>query len=344
MVHEVPPVERVRPGLWSVPVPIPNSPLGYTLVYLFETERGPVLVDSGWDDDTTWEVLQQGIAATGHDISECYGLLVTHMHPDHHGLSGRVRDASGAWVALHPQDAFILQRRFEIDDEWLLQAAALLLDSGAPEEAIASLPTLDAIGHMKPPVLPDRNLSDGQRVDVPGWDVRAIWTPGHSPGHTCFNVGRDVLLSGDHVLPEITPHIGLYRIDMEQNDPLGDYMHSLLRVSQEVVNEVLPAHQHRFDSLPRRVGELLAHHEERLDDIEQSLLERPETSWDIAAAMPWNRPWDELGIIMKRTALSEAFAHIRYLEHQRRVERTHDGTPISWQLTPTRASALRAAG
>ena len=62
------------------------------------------------------------------------------MHPDHHGLSGRVRDASGAWVAMHPQDAFILQRRFEIDDEWLLQAAAILLDSGAPDEAIASLP------------------------------------------------------------------------------------------------------------------------------------------------------------------------------------------------------------
>ena len=85
---------------------------------------------------------------------------------------------------------------------------------------------------------------------------------------------------------------------------------------------------------PRRVGELLAHHEERLDAIEQSLLARPETSWDIAAAMPWNRAWDDLGIIMKRTALSEAFAHIRYLEHQGRVERTHDGTPISWQLTP----------
>ena len=92
MVHEVPPVEQVRPGLWSVPVPIPNNPLGYTLVYLFETDRGPVLVDSGWDDDTTWKVLQEGFVTTGHDIRECYGVLVTHMHPDHHGLSGRVRD------------------------------------------------------------------------------------------------------------------------------------------------------------------------------------------------------------------------------------------------------------
>jgi hypothetical protein len=29
-----PPVEQVRPGLWSVPVPIPDSPLRYTLTYL----------------------------------------------------------------------------------------------------------------------------------------------------------------------------------------------------------------------------------------------------------------------------------------------------------------------
>jgi glyoxylase-like metal-dependent hydrolase (beta-lactamase superfamily II) len=343
VVHQVPPVEQVRPGLWSLPVPIPHNPLGYTLVYLFETDRGPVLVDAGWDDAATWNALYDGFVATGHEISDCYGVLVTHMHPDHHGLSGRVRDASGAWVAMHPQDAFILKRRFEIDDQWLIQAASILLDSGAPEEAIDSLPTVDQIGRMPPPVLPDRNLSDGLRVDVPGWDVRAIWTPGHSPGHTCFNVNRDLLMSGDHVLPEITPHIGLYRLDDVQNDPLGDYMHSLLRLTVEPVSEVLPAHQYRFDSLPNRVGELLAHHEDRLDAIERSLLMRPETAWDIAAAMPWNRAWEDLGIIMKRTALSEAFAHIRYLEHQGRVERMHDGTPISWQLTPARAAALQAA-
>jgi glyoxylase-like metal-dependent hydrolase (beta-lactamase superfamily II) len=342
VVREVPPVERVRAGLWSVPVPIPNNPLGYTLVYVFETDRGPVLVDAGWDDDTTWKALGEGLLATGHDVDDCYGVLVTHMHPDHHGLSGRVREASGAWIAMHPQDAFVLQRRFEIDDEWLMQAAGILLDSGAPDEAVASLPTLDEIGRMKPPELPDRHLTDGERVDVPGWDVRAVWTPGHSPGHTCFNVGGDVLLTGDHVLPEITPHIGLYRIDDQQHDPLGDYLHSLLRVSAEVVNEVLPAHQHRFAGLPGRVGELLAHHEERLDAIERSLLVRPETSWDIAAAMPWNRAWDDLGIIMKRTALSEAFAHIRYLEHQGRVERVGDGTPVCWQLTRSRAAALTA--
>ena len=47
----LPPVEQVRPGLWSVPVPIPNNPLRYVLVYVFETDRGPFMVDAGWNTD-----------------------------------------------------------------------------------------------------------------------------------------------------------------------------------------------------------------------------------------------------------------------------------------------------
>ena len=36
----MPPVERVRPGLWSIPVPIPDNPLRYVLVYAFELDNG----------------------------------------------------------------------------------------------------------------------------------------------------------------------------------------------------------------------------------------------------------------------------------------------------------------
>jgi hypothetical protein len=33
----LPPVEEVRPGLWSIPVPWPHSPLRYTLAYVIST-------------------------------------------------------------------------------------------------------------------------------------------------------------------------------------------------------------------------------------------------------------------------------------------------------------------
>src|SRR5262245_21563252 len=131
-----PPVEQVRPGLWAVPVPIPDNPLGHTNVYVYETDRGPVLIDAGWDDDWSWQCLVDGLVVTGHKVEECYGILVTHMHPDHHGLSGRVRDASSAWVAMHPKDAVMVERMGQARADFVDEIGALLLAAGASEDEL----------------------------------------------------------------------------------------------------------------------------------------------------------------------------------------------------------------
>ena len=60
-------------------------------------------------------------------------------------------------------------------------------------------------------VTPDILIEDGDKPEMPGWDVTAIWTPGHSPGHLCFyESGQRLMLSGDHVLPRITPNISAH--------------------------------------------------------------------------------------------------------------------------------------
>ncbi|MCF1600632.1 MBL fold metallo-hydrolase, partial [Streptomyces muensis] len=105
------------------------------------------------------------------------------------------------------------------------------------------------------PADPDREIVPGELLDLPGRRLRAIWTPGHTPGHVCLHLeeehpaqlpGHGRLFSGDHLLPEITPHIGLYE-DPDDNggpparayssvgevtDPLGDYLASLERVAR----------------------------------------------------------------------------------------------------------------
>jgi glyoxylase-like metal-dependent hydrolase (beta-lactamase superfamily II) len=331
---KAPPVEPVRDGLWSVPVVIPDNPLGYTLVYLFETTSGPVLVDSGWDDPRSWDALRGGVRETGHEIEDVYGVLLTHVHPDHHGLSARVRAASGAWLAMHPEDAWIVSMRRNTDDGWLLQTAAVMLSAGATEEDLADLPDLSLLHAHRPdpPALPTRLFADGDVVDVPGWTVRAVWTPGHSPGHTCFAVdGTGLLLSGDHVLPRISPHIGLYD-ESSEADPLGDYLASLLKLRSEAVSEVLPAHVSRFPDLTARLDSLAAHHEERLSAIADSLAAGPLTTWEITAAMPWNRKWADIVPFMKRAALGEAVAHLRHLERRGVVERVAGAWPASYRL------------
>ncbi|HLH28030.1 MAG TPA: MBL fold metallo-hydrolase, partial [Acidimicrobiales bacterium] len=78
----MPPVEQVRPGLWSIPVPIPNNPLRYVLVYAIELSDGGVaIVDAGWNTDDAFDALSEGLAAAGGSISDVQAVLVTHIHP-----------------------------------------------------------------------------------------------------------------------------------------------------------------------------------------------------------------------------------------------------------------------
>ena len=63
-------MEKVRPGLWSIPVPLPNNSLRYVLIYLFETDRGPYLIDAGWNTDDAFSALSDGIAEAGSNIGD----------------------------------------------------------------------------------------------------------------------------------------------------------------------------------------------------------------------------------------------------------------------------------
>src|SRR5256885_13071022 len=112
-LNPLPPVERVGPGLWSVPVPLPMSSLRYVFVYVIETDRGPYIVDTGWNTDDAFAALSAGLKQVGTSIADVAGVLVTHIHPDHYGLAGRVREEPGAWVGPHPADAALIHEPHE---------------------------------------------------------------------------------------------------------------------------------------------------------------------------------------------------------------------------------------
>src|SRR5437764_15429228 len=121
----LPPVERVRPGLWSIPVPLPIV-LRYVLVYAFETNRGVYIVDAGWNTDDAFDALGAGLHEAGFAVEDVRGVMVTHIHPDHYGLAGRIRDKSGAWIALHPADAVLLHDRSDEPDALVERSGACL--------------------------------------------------------------------------------------------------------------------------------------------------------------------------------------------------------------------------
>jgi glyoxylase-like metal-dependent hydrolase (beta-lactamase superfamily II) len=321
----------VRPGIWSVPVPLPNNSLRYVFVYVFETDAGPYCVDAGWNTDEAYGALDAGLAELGAEMRDVQGVLVTHIHPDHYGLAGRIREASGAWIALHRADAALVHDRYEEPTGLLERVGGMLRRMGAPDEELAGLqraamPVLPFVEAVTPDVI----IEDGDRPEVPGWDLTSIWTPGHSPGHLCFWEARNrLMLSGDHVLPRITPNIPFH--PQAGDDPLGDFLASLDKLEPYDADEVLPAHEHRFVGLQERLEELRIHHDLRFKEVVTSIREGVDTAWEIAARMHWSRPWNRIEGFMRRAAVAEAMAHMRTLE-RRGVLYEEMGEPSRWRL------------
>jgi glyoxylase-like metal-dependent hydrolase (beta-lactamase superfamily II) len=308
----MPPVEKLAGDLWSIPVPIPNNPLRYVSSYAFQAGDGLVLLDTGWDAEESWQALVGGLAEIGASPQDVRGVLVSHMHFDHIGLAARMRAASGAWIALHPADRAIIAGMHSRDHKQAAaQEAAFLRSLGATaEEAAEAVGPATRYAGFTQIALPDRELTDGDLADVPGWRLRAVHTPGHTPGHLCFvDELSQRFFAGDHVLPRITPNISLF--SGESSDPLAAYLVSLAKVRDLEVDEVMPAHEWRFRGLAERVDGILVHHEHRLDELLAAIAAHPDqTSWYLAGQLTWSRSWDQYSGRMRISAVTETAAHV----------------------------------
>jgi glyoxylase-like metal-dependent hydrolase (beta-lactamase superfamily II) len=325
----LPPVERVRRGLWSIPVPIPESPLRYVLCYAFEHRAGVVLVDPGWPADESYAALAAGLGSFGRSVADVTGVLVTHAHHDHYGLAARVRAESGAWIAMHERD--VATQTFVGDDyaAALLARERWLRRTGAPDlEAV----DLAAVRGWALPERPDRNLIDGEHIRIGRFDIEAVWTPGHTPGHMTFHEQTEaVLLSGDHLLPRISPNISMFA-ETEPN-PLDDYLASLAKVSRLPVEEVLPGHEYRFSGAAARAEQIRSHHDERLREILVATQAGEwRSAWLISQNLTWSRSWDDLGTFGQRMAVGETLAHLFSLRERGAVTLTENNGVWLWRL------------
>lgn len=324
----LPPVEEVRPGLWSIPVPMPRNPLRYVLIYALALDDGIALIDVGWDAEESWQALVDGIAQTGHHITEVRFAAITHLHPDHFGLAPRLREVSGAVLAMHAADAALLGHHTPADiaDDiriWDTQ----LTDLGAPQGVLAAERV--ELVRFAPGESVDIALDNGTPLDLPGWDLRTVWTPGHTPGHLTFvDDTRQLMFSGDHMLPRISPNIS--SVPGELANPLHRYLLSLHATTAMPDGEVLPAHEYRFRGIADRARELMDHHEERFAEIVDAVDAQPEsTAWDISAHITWSRPFASMSDRLLRLAVRETHAHLLVLADRGAVHTT-GGSPQRW--------------
>lgn len=314
--------QHVAPGVRRILLPLPLA-LRNINVYLVEGDRGWCLVDSGMHTAEAEAELRSGLRLAGISMRDVTRVFITHLHPDHLGMAGTLRE-HGAELVMHAPELERARVVWAEDHELLDETYAFFAAHGMPETVNEGMRAawLD-IGTHVDPFEPVRGVADGDRVDVGGRAMTTIWTPGHTDFHAVlFEPPTGVLVAGDHVLPRITSNVGLY--PRGRPDPLGDFLAALERMKTLKVRRVLPAHGEPFDDCSGRVDQILAHHAQRLDDVMNAIAGGRDAYAAARILFPVLRSAHE-----ERFALAETLAHLRYLELRGRV-RAVEGEPVRW--------------
>ena len=304
-------------GIAQIRLPMTGNPMKYVNAYLLEDEGGHTLIDCGWKAGDVRAALGAGLAQLGVALDAVRVLTVTHAHFDHYGLAGTLRREGVPALCMHPDEVRFAEALLSdhvaadaISDAWLARNG-MAVTPGALEEDLYYSRT-----ELAPPT---STLADGDRLGR----LRAVHTPGHTPGHLCFVDERSgAMFTGDHVLPRVTPHVGMWYAD--RTDPLGAYLASLRHVREIGATRVYPAHLEPFDDLAARVDELLAHHDERTQHIAAALGAGSKTAFEVAGALGWthrNLAFADLEPAHRQFAVAETLAHLEHMRTLGTVER-----------------------
>ncbi|HYZ77011.1 MAG TPA: MBL fold metallo-hydrolase [Gaiellaceae bacterium] len=147
-----------------------------------------------------------------------------------------------------------------------------------------------------------RLLREGDSLD--GWEV--LWLPGHADGHVAL-LRDGVLVSGDVVLGEISPAVGLY--PESRPDPLADYLRSLQRIVELDPDVVYGGHGEPVRAPAERARELVAHHLQRLEDTRAALGSEPLSGYEVSLRLFG----EELSPPQRRFAVAETLSHLEHL-------------------------------
>jgi glyoxylase-like metal-dependent hydrolase (beta-lactamase superfamily II) len=317
---------EIMPGLYQLRVPNPSSERVYLNSYLVQESHGWLMVDTGWNTSEALDAVGKGLKEIGLGFEDIKHIVVTHSHPDHYGLAGKLKQLCGAKLAVHQAEGLGTDSKYRSMDNFLGVMAQWLRRNGASAEELAQLkeasPGMKAISSF---TLPDVFLQGGERISTGFFDFEVMWTPGHSPGHIClYEPAKKILLSGDHILPQITPNISLY--PWSGGNPLGSYLTSLKQLKQLEIDLVLPGHEGIFTNLRQRIAELLQHHEQRKNAILRLIGGKPKTAYKVALSIPWTVErkevsFNELSSMDKRMAIWETLAHLELLRSEEKVEK-----------------------
>ncbi|RMI28802.1 MBL fold metallo-hydrolase [Nocardia stercoris] len=317
-------------GVHRIPLPLPIDGLPAVNAYLLEAYEGLILIDPGWASPHTERAVGAALRQLGYDLADIAICLATHHHADHYTQAYAWRDTLGCKLFTgreerHSIDAFDVAGRFP--NQPLARRGAA---EATPRYAWDTGPTeWDEL----PFGSPDGWLDNGAVIPLRRGALEVIATPGHTRGHVVFHHPETrILFSGDHILPQITPSLGVEQAP--EPYPLRSYLESLHLISGLPDTALLPAHGPVTCSSHARVDALLDHHRRRLDEVFEQVGAGVTSAHDIAAVLPWTHHRLRLTELLPEHqlfAVMEIEAHLDVLSLQGRI---HDDRATARRYAP----------
>ncbi|MBL0712291.1 MAG: MBL fold metallo-hydrolase [Desulfosarcina sp.] len=309
-------VQEIAKDIFRIKVPLPETPLKYLNAYVVRSPGRSLVIDTGLNHDACLSVLLDGLKKIAVDPGRA-DFFITHLHSDHFGLITRLATADTRVYFNRPEA--------EIIENWegFGPMLAYIGRNGFPVERLqAALQAHPGSKFGTDWVPPMQMLAEGDVIRVDDYAFECVETPGHTLGHTClYEPAHKLFVAGDHILNGITPNIQCWA---DGYNRLQQYLASLAKVRPYAVDLVLPGHRRLFSGFQERIGELIAHHRERLDEVMGILEDGPLNAYEVASRMSWDiqaPDWASLPVAQQWFATGEALAHLRYLEDEGRITR-----------------------
>jgi len=317
-------IQEIVENLYKIVIPLPAALLGSVNAYLIKGPDRNLLIDTGLNVEMCREAMSSALDILGVNLRNT-DFFITHHHADHFGmLSALSSDASVVYI--HESDAMAIQ---EIAGGTVLDGLRrFLIISDFPEQESGRLMPSDVENNYR---MPDscsvRFVTSGDELTIGDFRLLCLHTPGHTNGHVClYERNKKLLISGDHLLGDITPSIQL-RNDTE--NPLEAYLSTFGSLATLAVDLVLPGHRSNFKNYTERIEQLQKHHKNRENEVLAALTNKSKTVYEVASQITWNiaecNSWDTVSSLQKLFATGEAMAHLKYLESNGRVRKIMKG-------------------
>jgi glyoxylase-like metal-dependent hydrolase (beta-lactamase superfamily II) len=321
-------------NILAIPITLPDYSNLIT-ANVYAVGKGPVtLIDTGPKFPGSLEVIRKGLASAGLAFSDVERIIITHGHIDHMGLAAGIGHEAGHPVEslIHKGDRWMVSSEHYREDTWSEEFRELGAAVNMPLEEMRKLKERFAFFKLLcDPLDHPALLEDGMAFDGDGYELKILYTPGHTPGSICvYEARQKILFTGDHVIKHVTPNPLLQVQRPHLEDPgyqsLKAYLQSLDRVSELDVRFAFTGHGEYVDNLNGLISAYRTHHRERMDVVWHALKKAPRPIYDLIDDVFPFVPEGEVFL-----AISEIIVHLELLISEGRAELTDDGPPVLYR-------------